>query len=122
MKKYRLFMLLMIVSGLLFSATAGFGEDVKERMKNRLPQILDLKARGIIGENNQGYLQFVGNNKEKEEIVAAENTDRESVYMAIATQQGTTATIVGQRRAIQIVSVANPGDWLQNATGAWYRK
>jgi hypothetical protein len=122
MIKHRLFILLTIVSGLIFSAAAGFGEDVKERMKNRLPQIIDLKARGIVGENNQGYLQFVGNNKEKEAVVAAENKDRESVYAAIANQQGTTAQLVGQRRAIQIVSVANPGDWLQNATGTWYQK
>jgi len=115
-------MLLIIMSGFIFSATAGFGEDIKERMKNRLPQILDLKAKGIIGENNQGYLQFVGQNKEKEEIVAAENKDRQSVYAAIANEQGTSAELVGQRRAIQIVSVAPPGDWLQNTAGEWHRK
>jgi uncharacterized protein len=122
MKKHHLSILLIILSGFIFSATAGFSEDIKERMKNRLPQIVDLKARGIIGENNQGYLQFVGQTKEKEDLVADENKDRESVYAAIANSQGTSADLVGQRRAIQIISVAPPGDWLQNAAGNWYQK
>lgn len=122
MKKHYLFILLILLVGFIFSATTGFGEDIKERMKNRLPQIVDLKSRGIIGENNQGYLEFVGQTKEKEDIVADENKDRESVYTAIANSQGTSADLVGQRRAIQIVSVAAPGDWLQNAAGNWYRK
>lgn len=122
MRTHRLFFLLVIVSGLIFPATAGFADSIKDRMKNRLPEIIDLKTRGIIGENNQGYLQFIGQNKEKEEMVAAENRDRESVYATIAGQQGTSVQLVGQRRAIQIVSVANPGDWLQNESGAWYQK
>ncbi|MFH0728188.1 MAG: YdbL family protein [Pseudomonadota bacterium] len=122
MKKHRLFIVLIILFGFIFSATAGFGEDIKERMKNRLPEIVDLKARGIIGENNQGFLQFVGQTKEKEALVAEENKDRESVYAAIANSQGTSADMVGRRRAIQIVSVASPGDWLQNEAGNWYQK
>ena len=38
----------------------------------------------------------------KKAVVNSENTDRKLVYEAIAKKQGTTADLVGQRRALQI--------------------
>ena len=81
-----------------------------------------LKAEGIVGEDNQGYLQFVGGKKEKADVIAAENNDRKTVYAAIAKQQGTTAELVGKRRAMQIAKKANPGEWVQDASGKWIQK
>ncbi len=52
----------------------------------------------------------------------AENKDRQMVYDAIAKQQGTTAAVVGQRRALQIAKKAKPGEWLQDADGKWVQK
>jgi uncharacterized protein YdbL (DUF1318 family) len=91
-------------------------------MKNRLPVIKELKAKGIVGEDNKGYLQFVGGNKAKADVVAAENKDRKTVYAAIAKQQGTTAELVGKRRAVQIAKKANKGKWVQDASGNWNKK
>ena len=91
-------------------------------MKQRLPVIIELKAKGIVGENNAGYLEFVGAKREKADVVAAENNDRKTVYTAIAKQQGTTAEVVGKRRALQIAQKANPGEWLQDASGKWIQK
>jgi uncharacterized protein YdbL (DUF1318 family) len=54
--------------------------------------------------------------------VAAENNDRETVYAAIAKQQGTTAELVGKRRALQIANRAKPGQWVQDASGNWLQK
>ena len=99
-----------------------FADDIKARMKQRLPIIIDLKARGIVGEDNKGYLDFVGGKKEKADVVAAENKDRNTVYKAIAKQQGTTVDLVGQHRARQIALKANSGEWLQDANGNWYQK
>ena len=112
---------LLIVS-LLFSSASAFGEDIKARMKARLPILLELKAKGIIGEDFKGYIQFVGQKKEREEVVNAENADREKVYAAIAKQQGTTAELVGKRRALQIAKKAKAGEWLQDQSGKWYQK
>jgi uncharacterized protein YdbL (DUF1318 family) len=112
---------LLLVS-LLFSAASAFGEDIKARMKARLPIIVELKANGIVGEDFKGYLQFVGQKRQKEDVVNAENADRKKVYAAIAKQQGTTAELVGKRRAIQIAQKAKPGEWLQDANGKWYQK
>lgn len=118
LKKILAFLLIgFFIAGPTLSA-----DDIKARMKNRLPVILELKAKGIVGENNKGYLEFIGGKKEKADVVAAENEDRQTVYAAIAKQQGTTAELVGKRRALQISQKAEPGDWLQDAKGNWYQK
>jgi hypothetical protein len=91
-------------------------------MKKRLPVIVELKNKGIVGENNKGYLEFIGNQKAKADVVAAENKDRRTVYEAIAKQQGTTAELVGKRRALQIANKANKGEWVQDAGGQWQQK
>ena len=101
---------------------SAFADDIKTRMKQRLPVIIELKAQGIVGENNAGYLEFIGAKREKADVVAAENNDRKTVYTAIAKQQGTTAEVVGKRRALQIAQKANPGEWLQDASGKWIQK
>ena len=106
----------------LFSNTFAFGQDIKARMKARLPIIVELKAKGIVGEDAQGFLQFVGQKKEKEDVVNADNADRKKVYKAIAKQRETTAELVGQRRALQIAKKAKAVTWLQNQSGEWYQK
>jgi uncharacterized protein YdbL (DUF1318 family) len=113
---YAFFALLVLLSfttnGMCF---AGAG-DIKARMQERLPTIVKMKDSGIIGENNKGLLEFVPG------AVSAENNDRRAVYNAIAKQQNTTATLVGERRAIQIAESATAGHWLQDDSGKWYKK
>lgn len=109
------------IMGIMFQ-TPVFAQDIKERMKARVPVISDLKAKGIVGENNKGFLEFRGP-QEKADIVSAENADRALVYEAIAKQQNTTSDLVGTRRALQIRNeVAGPGEWLQDDSGNWYKK
>ena len=112
---------LSLLCGFIFSAMA-FGQDIKARIKARRPIILELKADGIVGENAVGYLEFRGSKKKNEDVVKAENDDRRKVYTAIGKQTGTTAEVVGKRRALKIAELAKPGDWLQNASGKWYEK
>jgi len=112
---------LALFCGFIFSAMA-FGQDIKARIKARRPIILALKAEGIIGENSAGYLEFRGSKKKNEDVVKAENSDRRIVYKKIGEQTGATAEVVGQRRAQKIAELAKPGDWLQNASGTWYKK
>lgn len=105
--------------GLCFAGADG----IKARMQERLPTIVQMKADAIIGENNKGFLEFVpGAAKREEGVITAENADRQTVYEAIAKQQKTTADLVAQRRAIQIAEKALPGEWLQDASGKWYKK
>jgi len=99
-----------------------WSQDVKNRMKERLPVIIDLKARGVVGENNQGFLELLQGQTENKGAVAAENQDRKAVYEEIAQKTGTSVQVVGQRRAIQIAEKANPGEWIQTAAGQWVKK
>ena len=113
---------ILILALLITNGYASSAKEIKQRMIARLPEIKALKNKGIVGENNLGYLQFVGNKKEKADVVNAENNDRKLVYDAIAKQQTTTVELVGKHRAIQIANKAQAGEWLQDGSGKWYQK
>ena len=114
--------LAFLMIGFWVLGVSAFADDIKARMKNRLPVIKELKSQGIVGEDNAGFLQFVGDKKVSADVVAAENKDRLTVYKAIAKQQGTTAELVGKRRALQISKRAGSGEWVQDAGGNWVQK
>lgn len=114
--------LLTFVTFLFVFSAQGFAQGIKDRMKARLPILEALKGQGLIGENNLGYLEFVGANKKKEDVVQAENADRKRIYAAIAKKQGTTAVLVGKRRAAKIFQIADPGEWVQDVNGNWSQK
>jgi uncharacterized protein YdbL (DUF1318 family) len=123
MKHITIFTLLPVfILGILITNAYSSSKAIKKRMIERLPTIVALKEKGIVGENNKGYLEFVGKKKEKADVVNAENKDREQVYSAIAKQQGTTVELVGKHRAAQIARKAQPDEWLQDANGKWYQK
>ena len=112
----------LLVFGSATFAPAVWAESLKSRMSARLPKINALKASGVVGENNKGYLTMRKQQNDKKALVSAENKDRRQAYQKIAKQQGTTAGHVGKRRALQIAKKAKPGTWLQNAKDKWYRK
>ena len=112
----------VFILGILITNAYSSAKEIKQRMIERLPVIKALKDKGLVGENNKGYLEFVGKKKEKADVIKAENEDRKLVYDAIAKQQGTTVELVGKHRAIQIAQKAQPGEWLQDANGKWYQK
>ena len=112
----------VFILGIMLTSAYASSKAIKKRMIERLPTIRALKEKGLIGENNKGYLEFVGNKKENANVIEAENADRKKVYGAIAKQQGTTVELVGKHRAIQIARKAKPGEWLQDANGKWYKK
>ena len=120
--KTTIVLLPVLVLGILLTNANASSKAIKKRMIERLPTIRALKEKGLIGENNKGYLEFVGSQKEKTDVIEAENKDRKKVYGAIAKQQGTTVELVGKHRAIQLAKKAKPGEWLQDANGKWYKK
>jgi len=113
---------ILIVLCLAITAQLAFAGGIKERMKQRLPVIVDLKIKGIIGENNQGYLAFVTGKKIQEDVIANENKDRKIIYEHIAKQQNAPLELVEKRRAKQISDRAKPGEFIQNSDGSWYKK
>ncbi|MGD2150570.1 MAG: YdbL family protein [Desulfobacterales bacterium] len=117
-------MIALLLSFILIGGAAAFAgsDNIKARMKARLPMIIALKSEGVIGENNKGYLEFMGGKQAQKDVIHAENIDRKHVYTAIAKQQRTSVDLVGKRRAKQIAKKAKPGQWIQDQSGKWYQK
>jgi uncharacterized protein YdbL (DUF1318 family) len=119
----RVFLVLGLLVG--FATEASAADDlnsVKARMAQRLPQIDQLKAQGVVGENNRGMMELRGGDVDAGDAVAAENRDRGIVYAEIARQTGTSVEQVARHRARQIASLSAPGVWLQKDDGSWYKK
>ena len=112
----------VFILGILLTNAYASSKSIKKRMIERLPTIRALKEKGLVGENNKGYLEFVSSKQENADVVEAENKDRKKVYGAIAKQQGTTVELVGKHRAIQLAKKAKLGELLQDANGKWYKK
>src|SRR5690349_12677863 len=105
--KTRLFTLFTALCLLAISAFAQSAGDIRRRMEQRLPQIDQLKAQEIVGENNRGFLEQrkAGGGT----TVADENRDREAVYALIAKETGASADSVGRARAKQIAANSAAG-------------
>ena len=104
------------------SLPAAGGNDIKTRMRERLPKIIALKQAGVLGESNTGFLAVRKPNPEVKALAEAENGDRWTVYRAIANQQKTTPELVAKRRGIQNSQNAAKGEWIQDAAGNWLQK
>ena len=108
---------------IVLAAPAAQAGSVKERMAERAPEILKLKSKGVIGENNQGFLEVRGaGGGQAASLIKAENQDRRMVYKAIAAKTGGNVEQVGRRAAAKRAEVAGAGEWLQKPGGAWYKK
>jgi uncharacterized protein YdbL (DUF1318 family) len=95
---------------------------VKARMAQRLSKLDELKAKGALGENNQGFVELRGGDAAAGDVMASENKDRGEVYAALAKQTGGSAEQVGKARAKQIAAGSAAGVWLQREDGSWYKK
>ncbi|NWH04914.1 YdbL family protein [Desulfobacter latus] len=115
-------LLTMTIALSFIFCSAALADSIKERMKQRLPQIVDLKNKGIVGETNTGYLGFVTTRKEKQDVVAAENEDRKTIYTRIAKQQNVSTQLVQKRRAAALFADATKGHYYQNKAGTWIKK
>ncbi len=120
-KQWKTGMVLAIAMLLAFAASLP-AQGIKERMKERLPVIAELKQQGIVGEDNRGYLAFVGDVKSHEALIEQENQDRKTIYAQIAAQQNTSISVVEKNRALQLAQRAAPGTYVQKPDGTWVRK
>ena len=118
--KYFLFVFLM---GLGCLNTVLHAEsDLSARMSERRVIIEQLKAEGLVGENNKGYLEFVGNVKKHEDVINAQNADRKVGYQIVADKQGVTVEQISTVRASYYAKNATKGEWFQNSSGKWIQK
>jgi uncharacterized protein YdbL (DUF1318 family) len=124
------------------SPTPGQTVDVTPRITTRSPEVLkatesrrqrrgelrDLKAKGCLGETNQGLLETrpgEGCTNEAMELMRAENADREVVYQAFMKENNIPATDTSRVRSAFAKARqerARPGDWIQTDDGRWVKK
>ena len=110
----------IIVLNVLFLVTLNvFSGDMTT--KQRIAIIKGLKLKGIVGENNKGFLEFRGR-KTAKNVVKKENNQRRKNYKAIAEKQGVSTEEVGRQRTLQNANNSPAGTWLQKADGSWFKK
>ncbi len=117
---------ILIIIGLVLAVSSHVWarslNDIKQSMIDRAPTIKQLKSQGIVGENNSGYLEFVGSAKPQADVVAQENTDRKAIYSYFARQQNTTLAVVESVQAKRKAKQADPGEYVQNPDGSWAKR
>lgn len=96
-----------------------------ESRQARYETLQQYKSQGLVGEDNKGYVAARGGGAEVEELVAAENADRDVIYNAIIEQNNlTSADIANLHSAFAEVrrDKAEPGEWIQLPDGEWAQK
>lgn len=121
-RNYTRIFISLVLALFLLSGVSATAASIKDRMVTRIPAINAMKDKGLIGENNQGYLEFRSNNRPDKKTVQNENKDRKTVYKAIAKKEDANSALVGQRRAKQIAQKGSSGHFFQNSDGGWYKK
>jgi uncharacterized protein YdbL (DUF1318 family) len=106
---------------------AGGGDRMKqlrERFKERLPEMQKLRASGKVGETSTGTAEAVsgGLDKEAQKTLDAENADRAELYQIVARQQGTTAEKVARIDGIRRIKELRKGEYFKDDGGTWQQK
>lgn len=119
-----------VLSPMHVAYAAGFGgtspekTQIVEQLRNRSGDIQALKNKGIVGENNRGYLEVRDPDKkmtpnernEAQRLVAAENKDRKALYQEDARlekERNVSVSFVERTYAMERLKRARPGDVFQ---------
>ena len=102
--------------------------EVKAALQARKERFSDLKAlktKGVVGENDHGYVQALGGGADVKELVNAENANRKAVYQAIVEQNelgdAALATVESVFAGVQR-DKAVAGEKIQEPSGTWVTK
>ena len=105
---------------------------LKDSIKNRSGSIKPFMDRGNVGLTKDGLLTVrttdglsLKERAEVQQLVDAENRDRESLYLEIAKANNFPLESVAKIRSIfarSWVEQAQPGWWIQDAQGNWKKK
>lgn len=97
---------------------------IAAELRKRNDQIQGLKTKGIVGENNRGYLDMrpaealtdPNQRNEAQRLVAAENKDRKALYQEVARlnkDQNVSVSTVERVYAVERLKRAKPGEIFQ---------
>lgn len=118
-------MISLVLAMLLAPASALAADsksELQKRFKERFPKVQQLKSDGVVGETDEGYLDFVGKkDADAAKLVDDENRDRKALYKAIAEAEGIDAGLVATRAGKRNFDKAKPGEYLKGG-GKWRKK
>ena len=107
MKKMLALLSAVLMTG-AFLIPSAHAQDIRARMKQRIPQIAELKKSGK-------------GNPQADAVVKAENADRKTVYAYIAKKENVSVDVVASQRAAKLAQIAKSGEYIQK-NGKWVRK
>jgi uncharacterized protein YdbL (DUF1318 family) len=111
---------LFLLPATLFAADSK--AELQKRFKARYPEIQRLKTDGVIGETDEGYIDFVNKKDAKAaDLVEQENADRRALYALIAKDTGESPEIVAKHNAERNFKKAKTGEYLRY-DGKWKKK
>jgi uncharacterized protein YdbL (DUF1318 family) len=132
MIKRILFFILMLTVPVLVFAAPKYSiktmtpevQSALDARKERFSELRDLKASGLIGENNKGYVEALKDDSKAQGVVAEENSNRKVIYKTIAEQNGLENALSTIESAFAEVQKekAKAGDKVQNEDGGWITK
>jgi uncharacterized protein YdbL (DUF1318 family) len=94
-----------------------------QSMEARLPELMELKLSGKVGETNMGLVEArVILERKQRRLLADENRDRLANYKIIANELGIPVAAVQWKRAEQIRKNSPKGVWIESKSGYWYRE
>jgi uncharacterized protein YdbL (DUF1318 family) len=101
--------------------------ELRERFKNRLPDVRNAKSAGKIGETTAGVLEAVDakaveSDAKLKKLVEEENADRKELFKIIAEKEKVTEEKVAERAGQRNFERAKSGEYLKDKSGKWTKK
>jgi uncharacterized protein YdbL (DUF1318 family) len=90
--------------------------------RDRFQQLKGYKARGEVGEDNEGHLKAFSGDSDLNRLVDAENQDRETIYRTIVEQNNLAPEAIAAIRATFAEvqrEKAESGEKIQLPSGEW---
>ncbi len=102
-------------------------QKVLNHRKARAHELQALKVKGLIGENNRGFITILKPTLQPKEkaLVEAENHDRKFIYTTVVKQNhlGSKGLAKVEEKFAKIRSArATKGDFIQTPSGKWVQK
>ena len=113
--------LFVIPASTLLAANAK-KDELKKRFQERYPAIRELKEKGVVGETDEGYLDWVGKKDSKStQLVDDENSDRKELYALLAKETHESPENVAKHAAQRNFEKAKVGEYLKVGS-KWHKK
>lgn len=82
----------------------------------------DAKASGLIGEQVDGYVGAVGDQKSVQALIDTTNAKRKAKYAEIAAKRGAPVDAVAKIAGKKLIERSAAGHYVRDANGQWVKK